>query len=111
MATALHDSERRTQEWEFYIPILRVLDEMGGRGRVQDILKRVEDLMADRLTKADRMPIKSGEERWRNTAKWARKHMIRERPPLLNPTSEFGWWEITDEGRNYLRANGSKNLR
>jgi len=93
----------RTKEIEFYEPILRTLVEKGGRARVEEVLFEVGRKMAHRLTDRDHEPIKSGEARWKNTAKWARKHMlVRERPALLNPSSPHGWWEISDAGRRWL---------
>ena len=96
----------RTQEREFYRPILEPLADRGGRARVAEILESIEGKMGSQFTDTDLAPISSGETRWRNTAKWARKYMIfREDPPLLNPSSPHGWWEITDEGRRFLRAD------
>ena len=60
--------------------------------------------MNGKLKPDDHEPVPStGEERWWNTAKWERKHMIDERPPLLNPSSARGWWEITQAGREYRK--------
>jgi hypothetical protein len=94
----------RTQEREFYRPILEALVKLGGRGHVEDILATVEERVHDKLKPDDFQPVASGETRWRNTAKWARKYMTyRENPALLNPSAPRGWWEITDAGRDYLR--------
>jgi hypothetical protein len=99
----------RTQERDFQLPILEALVELGGRARVeQEIRPLVERKMQGRLRPDDHEPLPSnGEPRWWNTAKWEAKHMEREEPPLLNPSSPRGWWEITDAGREYVRRDAS----
>jgi len=94
---------RKTPQKEYRIPILETLIEMGGRGRVKDVLEKVEGKMKGRLTKADYESVPSGEERqWRNLARWERKNMVRKR--LLKDNSPRGIWEITDKGRNYYSS-------
>jgi hypothetical protein len=106
--TNMLQAGERTIERDFYKPILEALERLGGRGRVSDVLIYVEEKMRSRFKPADIDTISTGEQRWSNTAKWARKHMIvNERPPLLNPSSPRGWWEITDAGRGYLRNGHS----
>ncbi len=98
----------RTQERVFRCPILQALEERGGRTRTDEVRQLLRQKMNGQLTSDDHEPVPStGEERWWNTAKWERKHMIQERPPLLNPSSPRGWWEITEAGREYLRRNCS----
>ena len=96
----------RTQERDFRIPVLEALQELGGRGRTDEVRRAIERKMLGKLRPDDLKPIQStGEPRWWNTAKWERKHMTGENPPLMNPSSPHAWWEITEAGREYLRAN------
>jgi hypothetical protein len=90
-----------TPEREYRIPILVALMEMGGRGRVKDILKRVEATMKDKLTKTDYEKLPSGTYvRWVNYAMWERLNMIND--GLLEKGSPRGVWEITEKGKLYL---------
>ena len=96
----------KTPEAEYPIPILKALAAMGGRGRTQEVVDRVGQLMGGRLNEYDRQTLAAGEVRWRNTAEWARNTMVNEmNPALLNPSSPHGWWEITQAGREYLESN------
>ncbi len=98
----------RTQERDFRLPLLEPLDELGGRARAEDVRPLVERKMQGKLKPDDHGTLPSnGELRWWNTAKYERKHMVRMRPPLLEPSCLRGWWEITDVGREYLRRHGS----
>lgn len=92
----------RTPKSAFEVPILQVLAELGGAGRVQDVLDRVEQLMAPRLKNVDRQPLPSTPttERWRNTAQWARMNLIKR--GLLDGASPRGTWRLTELGRQYL---------
>lgn len=93
----------RTPESAYYRPILRVLDEMGGSGKVAEILERVGQIMKPVLKKVDYDPLASGPDnpRWRNAAQWARNSMIRD--GLLKGDSPRGVWEISDKGRALLK--------
>lgn len=90
----------RTPAESYFIPILKALEEMGGKGKVSVILDRVWDQVRDRLTEFDLGHLRSGAIRWRNTAMWARKHLIDR--GLLRKDSPRGIWEITPQGREYL---------
>jgi len=89
----------RTPMEKFYVPILQVLNEMGGSGKVADILDRVGKVMKGTLKEVDYDPLASNPDnlRWRNTAQWARNSMVKE--GLLKADSPRGVWEIADKGR------------
>ena len=93
----------RTPESAYYRPILQVLDQMGGSGKVADVLERVGQIMKPVLKKVDCDPLASGPDnpRWRNAAQWARNSMIRD--GLLKGDSPRGVWEISDKGREMLK--------
>jgi len=95
-----------TSQSAYTIPILESLVEMGGKGKTQDILSKVFEKMKDRLTEADRETLPSGRDtRWSNHAMWERFKMIKN--GYLKPKSQFSIWEITDEGRAYIKRSAN----
>ena len=95
-----------TSQSAYTIPILESLVEMGGKGKTRDVLSKVFEKMKDHLTEADMLTLPSGRDtRWSNRAMWERFKMIKN--GYLKSKSQFGVWEITDEGKAYIKA--SKN--
>lgn len=92
----------RTPEIRYYEPILRILVDMGGSGKVADVLEKVERVMRPTLNQIDYEPLASDPDnpRWRNAAQWARHSMVKE--GLLKPNSPRGVWEISESGRQWL---------
>ena len=93
----------RTPEAQYYGPILQVLVEMDGSGKVADVVDRVGKVMKSILKEVDYDPLVSNPDnpRWRNAAQWARNTMVRE--GLLKADSPRGVWEISEKGRQLLR--------
>jgi len=89
----------RTPNAAFHLPILQALVQLGGSGRVQEVLKIVEEMMADQLNKYDYQSIPSNPKviRWENNAQWARVKLIEE--GYIASDSPRGIWEISDAGR------------
>jgi restriction system protein len=89
----------RTPNNAFHFPILKALVQLGGSGQVQDVLKAVEEIMADQLNKYDYQSLPSNPKviRWENNAQWARVKLIDE--GYMASDSPRGTWEITDAGR------------
>lgn len=56
-----------------------------------------------------RQPLKSdpGRPRWKNTAQWARNKMVND--DLLRSNSPRGVWELTENGREYMKANSDRD--
>ncbi|MBM0123457.1 winged helix-turn-helix domain-containing protein [Pimelobacter simplex] len=75
-----------------------MLQEMRGRGVVDEILAEVERRMSPLLTDGDYDLVDNHELRWRNAARWERKDMVRD--GLITPTQERGVWELTPRGRS-----------
>jgi restriction system protein len=94
----------RTPEAAFFKPILETIVELGGSGKVSVILNKLEPKVKSFLKEVDHEPIgsKPCESRWRNTARWARNTMINE--GLLKPDSGRGIWEISENGKQYLKS-------
>lgn len=94
----------RTPEEAYYEPVLKVLVDFGGAGKLSDVLPQVEQLMRSTLSPVDYEPLASDKDvpRWRNAAQWARLTLVRE--GFMKPDSPRGLWEITEEGRRRLLA-------
>jgi hypothetical protein len=88
---------------DFCQHILEVLVEMGGKGRTKDVLDKVGQKMKSILRPKDYETHKSDAHqiRWRNTAQWARNHMVNE-DGRMKKGSPNGLWEISDKGRECL---------
>ncbi|HUU90964.1 MAG TPA: winged helix-turn-helix domain-containing protein [Phycisphaerae bacterium] len=95
----------RTPEVNYYQPILQVLAEMGGSGKVAEVLDRVGEVMKPALKEVDYDPLASSPDmpRWRNAAQWARNSMVHE--GLLKADSPRGVWEVSEKGRDRLKAD------
>jgi hypothetical protein len=108
--TKMLDAGLRTPNEAFHLPILQALVQLGGAGKVKDILDRVEEIMAGRLNKYDYDSIPSNPNiiRWRNNAQWARYTLVQE--GYLADDSPRGVWEITDAGRERVnKESRNKN--
>lgn len=94
---------RGTPEGAYHVPILEALVELGGQAPVSEVLDRVYEKLRGRLQPSDLEFVPSGqEERWRNTAKWARADLKAQ--GYIAADSPKGIWAITDEGRRYLES-------
>src|SRR5262249_12277779 len=90
---------------QYELPLLRALDEMGGRGNIGDVIDRVGELVGDRLTDEDRKELPSGKQvRWRNRVQWVH-HRLKTRG-FVKPDMPRGIWEIADQGRERLDEPG-----
>lgn len=90
----------RTSQAEYRIPILESLIEMGGKGKIREVLGRVKSKIGHKLTTTDLERLSSGRSiRWKNAVQWERQKMKEE--GLLRKDSPMGVWEITEKGKNY----------
>jgi hypothetical protein len=94
----------RTPESSYVLPILQALDQMGGSGKVSEVLDKVGEIMRPILKNIDYDPLASNPDnpRWRNTAQWARNSMVNEEG-FLKKDSPRGIWEISEKGRAFLK--------
>jgi restriction endonuclease Mrr len=92
---------------EIEIPLLKCLEEMGGKGRARDVCSRMTHFFPN-LTPADmKVALKSGANKWRNAIAWARQKLI----SLGEMESQGrGIWAITEKGRERL-ARGEQPRR
>jgi hypothetical protein len=87
-----------TSQASYTLPILETLTEMGGNGRMSDVLEGVFKRMRDKLTPKDLEKLSSGiGVRWKNKAQWERQRLKTE--GYLKKDSPHGTWEITEQGR------------
>lgn len=97
----------RTPEEDYFIPILSVLEAMGGKGKVKDVISRLYNVMKGQFKPADLLMLpKNKTPRWSNAAQWARNSMVYQ--GLLKSHSPRGVWEISDKGREHLRKEAKR---
>lgn len=95
----------KTPQAEYRIPILESLIEMGGKGKVREVLGKVKSKIGYKLTIADLEKLPSGKSiRWENAVLWERQKMKEE--GLLKKDSPKGVWEITKKGKSYYHHQG-----
>lgn len=86
---------------EYDRPLLESLLAMGGRGNAEEVLRNMKVKMGPILRAKDFEVVSSGEERWRNTARWRRNALAK--LGFLRTDSARGIWEISDSGRAWLK--------
>jgi hypothetical protein len=87
---------------EYYLPILKTLDEMGGKASRARVLPELEAKLRDRLPPEDYQRMPAGKEiRWRNRAQFAAGHL--KKKGLLKAEAEWGLWELTEAGLKAAR--------
>ena len=82
----------------YMFPILEAVYELGGRGRMNEVLPIVELKMKHLFSDVDyEIMLGGGDVRWRNTAQWARYTLVHQRG-LLKKNAGHGIWELTEQG-------------
>ena len=92
-------------EHAYETPILRALEEHGGRAAAREVIDRVGEMVDDKLTPLDRETVETGGIRWQARVQFARLRMKEQ--GLLKQDSPRGTWEIADEGRERLRRDNA----
>ena len=83
-----------TRQEDFHEPILKVLRQMGGRGKKSEVIDRVGELMGSRLdNEIDQEPLSDGLPRWMNRCAWGRND-LREMGKIRGD-SRSGTWELS----------------
>lgn len=91
----------QTSEKKYWLPLLQALVEMGGSGATADVIDRVGEIMREIFSEQDYEQVEAGEIRWRNRTRWVRADLVE--AGYLSKDAAHGVWEITAEGRRYLR--------
>ena len=88
----------------YALPILMALEQLGGYGRTNEVLGRIRQLMADELQSIDLSRRSDGQVYLENRAQAMRSELVSR--GLMKDDSQWGIWEISEAGRDYLRDNG-----
>ena len=96
----------KTPQKDFRIPLMTLLDELGGKAQVSVVRDRLLPEIRDNLLDGDFCLVSTGEERWWNATCWERKELVEE--GLFQADSPRGTWELSEEGRAFIRAKLSK---
>lgn len=88
------------KQTEIEILLLKVLVEMGGKGRTKDIYPLVKKKFPSITDEDLQVTLAWGANKWINSIQWARQRLI-----YKGELSSPGWgiWEITDKGRKRLK--------
>jgi hypothetical protein len=89
---------------DFMEPILKALNEAGGRAATRAVIDRVGELLEERLTAIDRKRLASGGLRWESRVQFARLRMVQS--GLLKADSPRGVWELAHRGRQAIGNGG-----
>jgi len=91
------------KQTEIELPLLEVLDEVGGKGKAKEIYPRVTKKFPSINDEDLQIQLASGGNKWTNTIQWVRQRLI-----YKGELSTPGWgiWEITDKGRKRLKKKG-----
>jgi len=87
-------------ESEYWLPILQILVQAGGKARSREVIAALGDRLRPELRPRDYEVLDMGEVRWQNRARFARLRMKEQ--GLVSSASPRGIWEITQEGYRYL---------
>ena len=88
---------------EIEIPLLSVIDELGGEAKPRDIYPRVTAHFPQ-ITEADLRETVAGKtNKWANRVQWARQSLVQKKQLERYPR---GVWKITERGRERLRKEG-----
>jgi hypothetical protein len=97
---------KRTQEADYYLPILQAFIEYKGSAPTRKIVERVGEIMKPILKPIDYERVTSipHEIRWENAAQWARNSMVYTLG-YMKKGSPRGIWEISELGMKFYREN------
>lgn len=84
----------------YELPILRVLDDAGGRLPTSEAVAAVGRTVDEKLMPMDRDTLDSGKLRWEMRVVFTRLRLVK--AGLLKDDSPRGTWEISDAGRKHL---------
>jgi hypothetical protein len=87
---------------QFCKPLSQALLSLGGSAKPAVAIKKVGELLADRLQDVDRALLRTGRVRWDVNTRFARWLLIQR--GLLSG-GKHGVWELTDAGRRYAESD------
>ena len=74
--------------------IIRALEALGGAGRVQQVLAKMEEQLEGKLLPRDMETLSSGDLVWKKNAQWERYLMVLD--GILKSDSRHGTWELSE---------------
>ncbi len=80
-------------------PILEALIELGGKGRVREVMSKVHEKMEHSLKDKDYEKLLDGSPRWEKLVQWARYNL--KSRGLLSQDSPMGTWKLSAAGQEY----------
>jgi|GEM_PF-1702523 len=93
----------KTSQGDYRVPILQAIVDLGGEAPTNQVLARVQEILAGQLNAHDLDTFADGKTiRWRNTAQWARNTLREE--GLIRDDTPRGVWGISEAGRKWLKA-------
>lgn len=93
-------SEDILSETEYELPLLKILDERGGRAPAGEVIEELGGRLRSRLTSADQEQLPSGGVRWKNRAQFVRLRLVEAGD--LETNTPRGIWAISGKGRKRL---------
>jgi hypothetical protein len=96
LAATRESDDRTPQNW-FALPLLQMLITLNGKAEAGRVLDALEVELAHDLREADREQLPSGETRWRKDVQFCRLKLVH---GGYMSDARRGWWEITQEGRD-----------
>lgn len=91
----------QTSYTQFDRPLLESLVALGGKASSDEVLQDIKSKIGPTLKRGDFDAVSTGEERWRNTARWRRNALVK--LGFLRTDSPRGIWEISEAGRAWLK--------
>lgn len=79
---------------EFRVPLLKVMNILGGSGTTREIRCEMETEMSSKLQEGDFRKVSSGEVRWWNAVCWVRNDFVKE--GIFKRGSPRGVWELSN---------------
>jgi hypothetical protein len=93
----------------YHVPVLYVLNEMGGSAAAGAVIERIGQLFIGILNDLDKQNIPGHNEAlWSNRTRWARKNLID--LGYLKNHAPRGTWEITQAGRDFLHLQAAQQV-
>jgi hypothetical protein len=92
-----------TPQYEYTLPLLESLIEMGGSGKTKDVLNKVFEKMKHKLKEKDLELLPSRSDiRWKNHVRWEKLRLATKGYLKTDPSKRT--WEITNTGRKFCES-------
>ena len=90
-------TDRLMPQERYQEAIVIALNELDGRARTKEVLRRVGEILEDEHTSADLVQYDRGGVRWR--ARASSEALVLKRKGVLEKDAGYGWWELTEKGK------------